>query len=233
MSKLLALETATAACSTALWLNGEITQRFKIVPQKHSDIVLDLVDELLSDAGINLRNLDAITFGSGPGSFIGVRIATGVAQGIAYGIDLPVIPVSTLQALAQAAYQKINNEQVIAGWDAQMDHIYWGMYKADARKIMQAITGDHVDRPGDIQCFQGKWIGTGNAWPMYRSHLPSDFLFIEKEIYPDAASIAVIADQKFKQGDILPPEKAEPTYIREKVAYPLQIKTLKSQNPNL
>lgn len=221
MSKLLALETATAACSVALWLNGDITQRFKIAPQRHSDIILDLIDELLNNAEINLRDLDAITFGSGPGSFMGVRIATGVAQGIAYGIDLPVIPVSTLQALAQAAYQKINSEQVIAGWDARMDHVYWGIYQADARKIMQAITGDHVGRPEDIKFLQGKWIGVGNAWPIYCSHLPSDFLFLEKEIYPDAASIALIADQKFKQGDILSPEKAEPTYIREKVACPL------------
>ncbi|MFW0078954.1 MAG: tRNA (adenosine(37)-N6)-threonylcarbamoyltransferase complex dimerization subunit type 1 TsaB [Coxiella endosymbiont of Haemaphysalis qinghaiensis] len=227
MSKLLALETATAACSVALWLNGKITQRFEIAPQRHSYIILDLVDELLSDAGINLRDLDAITFGSGPGSFMGVRIAAGVAQGIAYGINLPVIPVSTLQALAQAAYQKINSEQVIAGWDARMDYIYWGVYQADERKIMQAITGDHVDRPWDIQFLQGKWIGVGNAWPVYRSHLPSDFLFIEKEIYPDAASVAVIADRKFEQDDVLPPEKAEPTYIREKVAYPLQDKDFK------
>ena len=218
MSKLLAFETATAACSVALWLNGEITQRFEIIPQRHSDIILDLVDELLSNAGISLKNLDAITFGSGPGSFMGVRIATGIAQGIAYGIDVPVIPVSTLQALAQAAYQKINSEQVIAGWDARMDSIYWGVYQADVRNIMQAITGDHVDYPRDIRFLKRKCIGAGNAWPVYRSYLPPDFLFTEEEIYPDAASVAVIAYQKFKRGDVLPPEKAEPTYIREKVA---------------
>lgn len=218
MSKLLALETATAACSVALWLNGEITQQFEIAPQRHSDILLDRVDELLSDAGINLKNLDAIAFGSGPGSFMGVRISTGVAQGIAYGIDLPVIPVSTLQALAQAAYQKINSERVIAGWDARMDSIYWGIYQVDDRKIMQAITGDHVDHPEDIQFPTENGIGVGNAWVVYRASLSPDFSFIEKEIYPDAASVAMIAHQKFKQGDVLPPERAEPTYIREKVA---------------
>lgn len=151
MSKLLALETATPACSVALWLNGEITQQFEIAPQRHSDILLDRIDKLLSDAGMNLKNLDAIAFGSGPGSFMGIRIATAVAQGIAYGIDLPVIPVSTLQALAQVAYQKIKSERVIAGWDARMDSIYWGVYQVDYRNIMQAITGDHLNYPKDIE----------------------------------------------------------------------------------
>ena len=222
MAKLLAFEAATAACSVALWLNGEVTQRLEIAPQRHSDIILSLVDKLLSDTQVHLKNLDAIAFGSGPGSFMGVRIATGVAQGIAYGIDLPIIPVSTLQALAQAAYQQINSKQVIAGWDARMNSIYWGVYQADARRIMQGITGDHVDYPKDIQFSKGKMIGVGNAWSIYRSSLPSDFQFIKEDIYPDATSVALIAQQKFKQGDVLPPEKAEPTYIREKVASPSQ-----------
>lgn len=220
MAKLLAFETATVACSVAIWLNGEITQRLEIAPQRHSDILLSLVDELLSDTQINLKNLDAIAFGSGPGSFMGVRIATGVAQGIAYGSDLPVIPVSTLQALAQAAYQQTYSKQVIAGWDARMNSIYWGVYQVDARRIMQEITGDHVDYPKDIQFPKGKKIGVGNAWSVYRSSLPPDFQFIQKDIYPDATSVALIAQQKFKQGDVLPPEKAEPTYIREKVVSP-------------
>lgn len=220
MTKLLAFETATAACSVALWLNGAITQRFEIAPQRHSDILLNLVDELLSDAQINLRNLDAIAFGSGPGSFMGVRIATGVAQGIAYGIDLPVIPVSTLQALAQAAYQKINSEQVIVGWDARMNSIYWGVYQVDTKRIMQEIIGDHMDHPMDIEFPKGKSIGVGNAWSVYKSSLPPDFQFIKEDIYPDATSVALIAQQKFKQGSVLLPKKAEPTYIREKVAHP-------------
>ncbi|PMB55016.1 tRNA (adenosine(37)-N6)-threonylcarbamoyltransferase complex dimerization subunit type 1 TsaB [Coxiella endosymbiont of Rhipicephalus microplus] len=224
MSKLLALETATPACSVALWLNGEITQQFEIAPQRHSDILLDRVDKLLSDAGMNLKNLDAIAFGSGPGSFMGIRIATGVAQGIAYGIDLPVIPVSTLQALAQVAYQKIKSERVIAGWDARMDSIYWGVYQVDYRNIMQAITGDHLNYPKDIEFLTKNEIGVGNAWALYRASLSPDFPFIEKEIYPEAASVAMIAHQKFKQGDVLAPQKAEPTYIRETVTRSLKKK---------
>lgn len=222
MSKLLALETATPACSVALWLNGEITQQFEIAPQRHSDILLDRIDKLLSDAGMNLKNLDAIAFGSGPGSFMGIRIATAVAQGIAYGIDLPVIPVSTLQALAQVAYQKIKSERVIAGWDARMDSIYWGVYQVDYRNIMQAITGDHLNYPKDIEFLTKNEIGVGNAWALYRDSLSPDFPFIEKEIYPEAASVAMIAHQKFKQGDVLAPQKAEPTYIRETVTRSLK-----------
>ncbi|QHG92523.1 tRNA (adenosine(37)-N6)-threonylcarbamoyltransferase complex dimerization subunit type 1 TsaB [Coxiella endosymbiont of Amblyomma sculptum] len=217
MTKLLALETSTVACSAALWINGQITQKFEIAPQKHAEILLNLVDALLNDIRTNLKDLDAVAFGSGPGSFIGVRIATGVAQGIAYAMSLPVIPVSTLQALAQTAYRKTNNEKVISGWDARMNSIYWGAYRANAEKTMQTIVRDRVDCPKNIRFPKGKWLCVGNAWSIYSSFLLiDDCQFIKTDVYPDAASVASIAYQKFKIGDVLPPEKAEPTYIREK-----------------
>ncbi|AJC50522.1 tRNA (adenosine(37)-N6)-threonylcarbamoyltransferase complex dimerization subunit type 1 TsaB [Coxiella endosymbiont of Amblyomma americanum] len=218
MTKLLALETATVACSVALWIDGDITQRFEIAPQRHSDILLNLVDTLLNNVQITLQDLDAIAFGSGPGSFIGVRIATGIAQGIAYAMDLPIIPVSTLQALAQAAYQQINNESIVSGWDARMNSIYWGVYKVDSEKIMQTIISDHVDYPIDIRFPKGKWAYVGNAWSIYQSILPMHCQPIKKDIYPNAASVAIIAHQKFNKGDILSPEEVvEPTYIRERI----------------
>lgn len=220
MCKLLALETTTAACSVALWINGEITQRFEIVPQKHAEVILDWIDGLLHTAGVKLKNLDAIAFGSGPGSFMGVRIATGVAQGISYGVDLPVIPVSTLQALAQASYQKVNSERVTAGWDARMDSIYWGVYQIDDKKIMRVIMDDRLDNPKDIKFTQKYGIGVGNAWKVYQDSLSPDFHFIENEIYPDAAAILRIAYYKLKNNELITPEKAEPTYIRENVAHP-------------
>ncbi|QTS83847.1 tRNA (adenosine(37)-N6)-threonylcarbamoyltransferase complex dimerization subunit type 1 TsaB [Coxiella endosymbiont of Amblyomma nuttalli] len=220
MSIILALETATAACSAAIWLDGNIKWRFDITPQRHSEIILTFIDELLIEADIQLQEVDVIAFGCGPGSFMGVRIATGIAQGVAYGIDRPVIPVSTLQALAQSAYEKIKRERIIAGLDAHMDSIYWGSYQADDQGIMQAVIRDQLSKPTPtaMMTFAGDdWIAAGNGWKIYTDFPKVLFKEAYFDIYPNAASVALIANQKFIRGDIFPPEKVEPMYIREVV----------------
>ncbi|MGB5456905.1 MAG: tRNA (adenosine(37)-N6)-threonylcarbamoyltransferase complex dimerization subunit type 1 TsaB, partial [Gammaproteobacteria bacterium] len=102
--KILAVDTATEACSAALYLDGEIHQQFRVAPREHSHIILPMIDQLLSDSGIRVSDLDVLAFGRGPGSFMGVRIAAGVAQGIAFAWDLPVVPISTLAAIAQTVH---------------------------------------------------------------------------------------------------------------------------------
>lgn len=218
MSIILAVETATTACSAAIWLNGNIKWRFEITPQRHSEIILIFIDELLIEAGIQLKEVDAVAFGCGPGSFMGVRIATSIAQGIAYGIDRPVIPISTLQALAQSAYRKIKSERIVVGWDARMDSVYWGGYQADEYGIMQAIIRDRLSKPTAITFSGDDWVAVGNAWEIYANFLKVSFKAIHSDIYPDATSVTLIANQKLILGDILQPEKAEPTYILETVA---------------
>lgn len=217
MSIILALETATSACSAALWLNGDVELQFEIAPQRHSGIILTMVDTLLEKNGIKLNCIDAIAFGSGPGSFMGVRIAAAVAQGLAFGIDRPVIPVSTLQTLAQAAYQKKKSQYVLAGWDARMNSVYWGGYQVDARNIMQPIIPDQVSDPANINWPDKNWFAVGNAWMIYRSAFKKAVSQADIVIYPDAASLTVIANQKYLEGDVLPPEKSESTYIRDQV----------------
>lgn len=219
MSIILAIETATTACSAAIWLNGDIKWRFEIAPQRHSEIILTLINELLTEVNIQLKEIDAVAFGCGPGSFTGVRIATSIAQGIAYGIDRPVIPVSTLQALAQSAYQKIKSRHIIAGWDARMDSIYWGGYQANEYGIMQTIIGDQLSKPASIAFAGDDWIAVGNFWEVYADFLKISFKAAHSNIYPDAVSVTLIANQKFVQGDVFQPEKAEPTYILETVAH--------------
>ena len=123
MSIILALDCATDACSVALWSDGKQDECFDVVPRRHSDLILPMVDQLLIKASIALTEIDVIAFTAGPGSFMGVRLTTGVAQGLAFGARCPVIPVSTLQVLAQSAYQAIKVERVLAGWDARMGRI--------------------------------------------------------------------------------------------------------------
>ena len=121
--KLLALDTATEACSAALYIDGEITQKYEIAPRKHSSLLLPMVDTLIKDAGISKTDLDAIAFGRGPGSFMGVRIATGVAQGIAFALSLPVVPVSSLAAMAMVNYTETGATHNACAIDARMNEV--------------------------------------------------------------------------------------------------------------
>ncbi len=134
MPRILAIETATQACSAALLLdNGEVLSRLELAPRRHTALILPFIDALLSEAGIALNALDAVAFGVGPGSFMGLRLATSVAQGLAFGADLPVVPISSLRALAQVALLALPQEnKVLAGWDARMGEIYWGLYKRES-----------------------------------------------------------------------------------------------------
>ena len=121
--KILAIETATEACSAALLVDNEIIDRFEVAPQKHGDLILTMVDELMNEAGVKLPQLDALAFGRGPGSFTGVRMATGVIQGLAFAVDLPVAPVSTLTALAHQTIDESEGRTVYAALDANSLHV--------------------------------------------------------------------------------------------------------------
>ena len=222
MPTILALDTATDACSVALWVKGKPYEHFDVVPRRHSDLILPMIDALLAEANTSLADVDAIAFGCGPGSFMGVRLATGVTQGLAFGIDCPVIPVSTLQGLAQAAYQTTKAERIMAGWDARMGAIYWGAYRLGEAGIMQVAKEDALNDPAQIQLPSDEpWQAVGNAWNVYQEQLPvvelKNFILEPSTCYPRAAAIAEIAVQKHRQGEMLPADQVEPVYLRDKV----------------
>ena len=151
--KLLAIDTATEGCSASLFIDGAVTSLMKVEPRKHADLILPMVEQLLAKAELSLQQLDALAFGRGPGAFTGVRIATGVVQGMAYGADLPVVPVSTLQALAQRTYHEYCHEHVLAAFDARMNEVYWAAYQLDGSGLMTLIEQELVVSPDGQRLF--------------------------------------------------------------------------------
>ena len=220
--KILALDTATAACSVALSINGEVRQRFEIAPRQHAELILPMVEQLLAEAGLHLTQLDAIAFGHGPGSFMGVRIATGIAQGLSFGADLPLIPVSTLQVLAQTAYQKTADSNLLVAWDARMHAVYWGAYCLGADQIMQPIQADALSAPDKVFLpTEKKWSAAGNGWLAYQAELTAildNCQTIDTDIYPQADALIRIAEVLYHQGKRSTALEVEPVYLRDEVA---------------
>ena len=132
--KILAIDTSTEACSAALLLGDEVRERFAIAPRRHSELILRMIDELFRETGLTLSSLAGLAFGRGPGSFTGVRIASGVIQGLALGADLGVAPISTLAALAQGALRRTGSRQVLSVIDARMSEVYWGSMSSTPRE---------------------------------------------------------------------------------------------------
>ena len=212
MAKIIAFDTATAACSAALWLDGDVAQRFELAPRRHGELLLPMMDALFKAASIQLSDCDAIAIGHGPGSFMGLRIAAGIAQGLAFGAQIPVITVSSLQALAQAAYWKTHTESILAGWDARMQQVYWGRYRCDDG-VMEAVAPDQLSFPNTIDLANySDSLLAGNAWSIYFDGKG------DNAHYPTAAAVAFLADRKKLRGDILLPEQIELSYLRNNVA---------------
>lgn len=216
--KLLALDTSTEACSVALLDGAHVEERFAIVQQSHSQHILKMVAEVLAAGQVALAQLDALAFGRGPGSFTGLRICAGVAQGLAYGADLPVVPVSSLAALAQAE----NAERVLAALDARMNQVYWGVY--ERRQGLVALCGEEqVVSPEAVPVPAGTgWVGAGSGWDHYESALRVRFgdaiTEVRKGRYPRASAVAVLGRAAISRGEAVPAEQAIPVYVRDDVA---------------
>jgi tRNA threonylcarbamoyladenosine biosynthesis protein TsaB len=216
--KLLAFDTSTEACSAALYIDGEITSLYEIAPQRHAELILPMVDQVLSQGQVKLTDLDAIAFGRGPGSFTGVRIATGIAQGLAFSADLPLIPVSSLAALAQSV--KDEADYIAAAIDARMGEIYFGLYKSGDN--VELVGEETVIAPAKLEisdmpvCY-----GIGTGWASYTGSLKVIFKDKLKDYagdrYPHAKDLAILAVDACRKGVLTKPENAAPVYLRDKV----------------
>jgi tRNA threonylcarbamoyladenosine biosynthesis protein TsaB len=220
--KLLAIETATDACSAALWVDGVLTTRHEVAPREHTRLILPMMDALLAEAGLRLSDLDALAFGRGPGAFTGVRIAAAVIQGSAFAADLPVVPVSTLAALAQQGIDA-GSPRVLAALDARMDEVYWGAFQADDQGLAVPVGAEQVIAPDAVPIPEGEgWRGVGSGWAAYedalRARLGECVSDIDPEALPAAAEVARLAVRDFNAGLAVPAEQALPVYLRDKVA---------------
>ena len=224
--KILAIETATEACSAALLQSdnlhnvADIAVRFQHAPREHTKLILPMLDEVLEEANTSFKEIDAIAFGRGPGAFTGLRIAAGIAQGIALAGDIPVIPVSTLEALGMQVLNDLEEGQsVIAALDARMNEIYWGEFVRHQGALK--LTGQEQVTSSEILMShvntQQTMLAIGNGWEVYLTDIPKNITLI-KEAFPSAEHIAELALPLLTSGKSVPPEQAQPLYIRNNVA---------------
>lgn len=222
--RVLAVETATEACSAALMDGDTLTERSTRAPQSHAALILPMIDSLLGAAGLGLRSLDAIAFGRGPGSFTGVRIATAVVQGLALGASRPVLAVSSLAALADAACARHGPAVCLATLDARMDEIYWARYLADGRGHVTLLGQEQVGTPRfDADALIDVRIGVGSGLLRYAppllAVLPTG-IAIDAGALPQASAIARIACKMLARGEATTVDAARPVYLRDRVAEP-------------
>lgn len=245
--KILAIDTATEACSAALLIddgvvnkavvnnaavNYKVTSQYQLAPREHSRLILKMIDDLLTDADLSVSSLDAIAFGCGPGSFMGLRIAAGVVQGIAFAHDIPVIAISTLKAIAQRAYEETAIDHVLVAIDARMDEVYWGAYYRDEGSLTgqrwildgeeKVISPDKVKLPEMLTEKNKIWVGAGTGWGAYAERLLSTDKFSLQSMLvdclPSAEVIVKLAVAEFKAGNMVSAGQAIPVYLRNDVA---------------
>jgi tRNA threonylcarbamoyladenosine biosynthesis protein TsaB len=242
--KILALDAATEACSAALLVDGEVSERFEVLGRGHAERLLPMVQEVLAEAGVALAAVDAIAFGRGPGSFTGLRIGAGVTQGLAFGAGCRVVPVSDLAALAARAAVARGERFVLACLDARMSQVYWAAYDCLDPAAPVALTPEAVSDPGDVagdipvflsppsapsSAAAGKekkecplFFGAGHglsAYPALHTLLGPRLGGYDADLLPHAREIALLGAREFARGGSVDPELAVPVYLRNEVAH--------------
>lgn len=223
--RILAIDTATEACSVALWNDGTHSAHFELCPREHTQRILPMVQDILAANGTSLTELNALAYGRGPGSFTGVRIGIGIAQGLALGADLPMIGVSTLATMAQGAWRKTGATRVLAAIDARMGEVYWAEYQLDEKGVWHGEETEAVLKPeqvtGRLQQLSGEWVTVGTGWPAWPELGKECGLTLRDGdvLLPVAEDMLPLACQMLADGKTVAVEHAEPVYLRNNVAW--------------
>ena len=224
--KLLALDTSSEGCSAALLVNGQLHEQFELAPRGHTRLLMPMIRQLLADQRLQPSDLDALAFACGPGSFTGLRIATGVVQGLAYGLDVPVVPVSSLAAVAADAIESQAVEAdggVAVAFDARMGEVYWGCF-GNRDGLPVALADERVCAPELVSLPEqpARWLGAGSGFG-YRDQMPAEVCsriqHIEDTLVPKARFVAKLAAVAYQQGQGVPAAQAQPVYLRNTVAW--------------
>lgn len=218
MPTILAIETSAELASAALLLDDRVVTRSASGAQTHSQSLLPMVQQVLSEAGVTLAQCDAIGFGAGPGSFTGVRTACGTAQGLGFGADIPLVPVITLEAMAEACRHATHAENVLVVLDARMNEVYWAQYCA-AGEGWECVQAPRLSAAALVQA-QGEVVACGNGLSAYSAAFEDrlDFIARYPEIMPHAQYVAALAARALAAGQQVHPRDASPIYLRDKIA---------------
>jgi len=214
--RILALDTATESCSVAVLNNGVIVSDYVVNPRMHANLILPMIKKILEQSNISLKCIDYIAFGCGPGAFTGVRIAASVVQGLAFGVNCKVVPVSNLKALAQRAYREYQAKQVIGCIDARMNEVYIGKFVINDQE-MQLHDSEQVISPDKVVIeSSGNWCGVGSGFLAYKQQLPKITKYFE-QLLPHAEDILTLAQFAIKRGEVVSAFEALPVYLRNNV----------------
>lgn len=229
MPTLLALDASSNACSAALMVHregrDEVLSRFSLTPREHTRRLMPMANELLAEAGIPVSALDAIAYGRGPGSFTGLRIAAGAAQGLAFGADKPLLGVSTLEALALAAHRRYHVRHVMAALDARMGEVYVAAYRCHDGEL-ECLLDEAVMPPERLLLPRGyeevDWVGAGSGWSLWESVPATVQAGLSQcfcDLYPAAEEMARLAARQFADGEGREAHLVQPVYLRDQVAW--------------
>ena len=223
--KLLALDTSSVACSVALQIEDVTIERHEEQPREHTRILLPMIESVLAEAGMKLAELDAIVLGNGPGSFIGMRIGASVAQGLAFGAALQIVPVSSMAAIAVGVLGTEDVKQVAVAQDARMNQVYLGIYARDADELPVAVIPERLHALTAIDELSSAdsrlCVAAGFAWERYPELWAANADRVGRKLaayYPRASNLLPLGEAGLAAGEALSPEDVEPTYLRNKVA---------------
>lgn len=221
--KLLAIDTSSVACSVALQVNEAMVERHEELPREHTRILVPMINAVLDEGDLAIKDLDAIVLGNGPGSFIGMRIAASVAQGLAYGAGLDVVPVSSMAAVAAEVFAATEADEVIVAQDAHMNEIYLGRYRLDSAGMPEDIEPERLQAVAPIDNLdpETRRVAAGFGWQRYPPLATINAAkvgFVSTVQHPRAVFLLGIAANSMAQGLAIPPQDVVPAYLRQKVA---------------
>lgn len=227
--RLLAIETSSSIGSIALRSGNDVAERSIPTPREQSDLVLPHIDELLAGAGLRLKELDALVLGRGPGSFTGLRIAAAVVQGLGFAADLPVVSISSLEALAQRAWREFGIGDALLCVDARMREVYVARYTVQGARA-RLVGDERLVSPEQVTVLEGGgegvvgagWAAVGDGWEKYRDLLAPALEGASRvvpDLLPSARDLLAGAEEEFAAGRVLRPEEALPVYLRDESAW--------------